>query len=136
MRLIRILFITLAFSICAFSCQDPADNSISGKWIVKSINGKEIPATMNIPSLTLNTEDNTYHGVTGVNYLNGDFELKAGTISFSDAPMTRMMGDPVSMEVESDYLHAISNAFSLKMKNNTLMIGDKDGNNLFILVRE
>ena len=91
---------------------------------------------MNIPSLTFNTEDNSYHGVTGVNILNGDFKLKDGTISFGDGAMTRMMGDSISMLVEMNYLDALSKASNFNIENNILFVYDKDGNPIISLVRE
>ena len=79
MKFINNFIIAAALCFFATSCHNSTDNDISGKWLVKEINGKEIQQSMNIPSLTFNTEDNSYHGVTGVNILNGDFKLKDGT---------------------------------------------------------
>ena len=136
MKFINNFIIAAALCFFATSCHNSTDNDISGKWLVKEINGKEIQQSMNIPSLTFNTEDNSYHGVTGVNILNGDFKLKDGTISFGDGAMTRMMGDSISMLVEMNYLDALSNASNFNIENNILFIYDKDGNPIISLVRE
>ena len=117
MKFINNFIIAAALCFFATSCHNSTDNDISGKWLVKEINGKEIQQSMNIPSLTFNTEDNSYHGVTGVNILNGDFKLKDGTISFGDGAMTRMMGDSISMLVEMNYLDALSNASNFNIEN-------------------
>ncbi|SRR5574344_282430 len=136
MKFINNFIIAAALCFFATSCHNSTDNDISGKWLVKEINGKEIQQSMNIPSLTFNTEDNSYHGVTGVNILNGDFKLKDGTISFGDGAMTRMMGDSISMLVEMNYLDALSNASNFNIENNILFVYDKDGNPIISLVRE
>lgn len=136
MKFINNFIIASALCFFATSCNNATDYDISGKWLVKEINGKEVQQSMNTPSLTFNTEDNSYHGVTGVNIINGDYKLKDGNISFGDGAMTRMMGDSISMSVEMNYLDALSNASSLKIENNRLFVFDKDGTPIISLVRE
>lgn len=118
---------TLAISMAVSSCAVHTFGvNLSGDWKVTSINGTAVPETMSEPTLSF-TGKRSFSGVTGVNVMNGKFKHSGSKLKFNDAPITRMMADPVSMQVEDSYIKALQNASTVSEDNGTLILKDKSG---------
>lgn len=127
---------SLAIAAGFASCNTSSSLDIAGEWAVVSLNGNEVPQTMKEPVLNIDTNANTFNGITGVNNISGDFTMKNGEVKFSDGPMTKMMGDPVSNEVEVNYIKAIMSAKTVAMENDQLVIKDGKGNTVMTLKKK
>lgn len=120
------LFFATAIALGLASCASNQQAVITGEWKVLTINGNELPNTTNEPVLNINA-DKTFYGVTGINRISGEYNLTGNAIQFSDGPMTKMSGDPESMEVEINYIKAISSAKTVENNNGNLILKDADG---------
>lgn len=127
MKKITKIIPALAFSLTMSSCAvHTAGVNLSGDWKVTTINGTQVPETMSEPTLSF-TGKRSFSGVTGVNVMNGKYKLSGNKLRFSDAPITRMMADPVSMQVEDSYIKALQDASTVSEDNGTLILKDKSG---------
>ena len=127
-RVIYCLFAALTL----FSC---SNRSLDGKWHVKYVEGVEIGDVFNEPYLEFDSEKSEYHGVTGVNVVNGTIMVVGNKINFKDGPMTRMAADPHSMSVETAFLRAIENTESFSIEEGKLFLKDSKGATLMELTK-
>ena len=127
-RIIYYLFATLALISCT-------NKALDGKWHVEHIDGVEIGDVFNEPCLEFDSDKSEYHGVTGVNIVNGTIKVVGNKITFKDGPMTRMAADPHSMSVETAYLKAIENTASFLIEDGTLLLKDDKGATLMELTK-
>lgn len=118
----------LCTAFAALSCFTACNNEIDGKWKVDEIYSVEPGELFNEPVLELDTAKGEYHGVTGINRINGSISITGDKITFSDGPMTRMAADPHSMEVETAYLKAIFDTESYTVEGGRLYLKDNCGN--------
>lgn len=119
------------------SCDNtPKTMDINGDWKVATIAGEEVPETMEEATLSFDASNNSYHGVTGVNLINGEYELKEGNLTLSEGAMTRMMGDSISDAVEIKYISAIHAVTTVAEEEGKLLLMDIEGNTLMTLVRK
>ncbi len=109
---------------------------INGEWKVVSIGGDTVPETMQEAILAFDSNANTYHGVTGVNTINGSYQLSDCAFSLGEGAMTRMMGDSVSMDVEMKFVNAISAVKAVAAQEAALLLQDAEGNVLMTLVKK
>jgi len=126
------ILLASAIAVGMASCAPTQKMDISGEWKVLTINGSQVPETMNEPTLTINASK-TYSGVTGVNTMNGEYTLKDNTLTFQEAPMTKMMADPTSMEVEDSYIQAIFSTTSVSTENGRLVLKNGEGKEVMTL---
>lgn len=120
--------LTAMFTSCAPSA------SLSGEWSVLTINGEGVSGAIDTPAITI--MGNRYSGKTGVNSINGKVSVKGEKISFGDGAMTRMMGDPESMEIEQRYLDAINAASKAIVNDAGLTLTDKEGREVMTLKKK
>lgn len=118
----KIAFIAAAL-LCLFSC---GSKSIDGTWTVSKLGEKDVPQSINLPQLSIDSSKGIYGGCTGVNRLNGELELKGNSISFKDGAMTKMAADKESMALEIAYIIALNHCRSYEIDGNTLKLLDED----------
>lgn len=130
-----LLLASIALTLGATSCKNSIHDAIdiNGKWIVSSINGETVPKTMETVTLTFDKKTNCYQGVTGVNLINGSYQLDDNELTIEDGAMTRKMGDPVSNDVETKYINAIHATTSVTMEKGNLLLKDNSGNTVMKL---
>ena len=121
-------------AIAAFLTSCAPSVSLSGEWTVLTIKGEGVSAAIVAPQIII--DGDSYSGQTGVNCINGKLTLKGDSISFGEAAMTRMMGDPASMDVEQRYMDAINAAAKATVKDSDMILSDKDGNELMTLTKK
>lgn len=108
---------------------------LNGDWKVSTINGENVPKTLEEVTLSFDNTSNSYHGVTGVNLINGSYRQHNQSLTLEEGAMTRKMGDPVSNDVEMEYLNAIHAVKSVVNKKGKLMLQDEKGKNIMTLDR-
>lgn len=118
------------------SCNNEKTINIDGEWAVSTIEGESLPETINEVILSFDTNTQSYHGMTGVNIINGNYELKDNAITLSEGALTQMMGDSISMVVEAKYINAIHSAKSIAESEGQITLQDAEGNALMVLVKK
>lgn len=121
-----------AVMLCLASC---SNSSLDGTWTVSKLGNDDVPETLNIPQLSIDSSKGTYSGCTGVNRLNGEIELMGNTLHFKEGAMTRMSADTESMMVEVAYLVTLEYCHSFEIEGDTLKLLDKDKKVLMQLSR-
>lgn len=102
------------------------DKHINGKWLLKKINGKNIPTQLgqnNIPHLDINGELNTISGSTGCNRFSGKFVLRNYKVHMGSMATTKI-ACPNAME--SAFLAVFNHIISYQLSNNTLLLTNKE----------
>lgn len=118
------------------SCRSGSETiDLNGDWKVSTINGKAVPKTLEEVTLSFDNSSYSYHGVTGVNLINGSYRQHNQSLTLEEGAMTRKMGDPVSNDVEMKYVSAIHAVKSVLNKKGKLMLLDEKGKNLMTLDR-
>lgn len=121
-----------AFAAIMTACSQTA--SLSGEWTVLTIKGESVSAAIETPAITISGDD--YHGVTGVNLINGKISVKGGNVRFEDGAMTRRAGDPESMAIEMRYLEAINSASKATVNESVLTLTDENGEEVMTLKKK
>lgn len=125
-----------ALLLCMTSCRSVSEAiDLNGDWKVSTINGKNVPKTLEEVTLSFDNSSNSYHGVTGVNIINGTYRQHNQILTLEEGAMTRKMGDPVSNDVEMEYVNAIHAVKSVVNKKGKLMLQDEKGKNIMTLDR-
>lgn len=125
-----------ALLLCMTSCRSVSESiDLNGDWKVSTINGKTVPETLEEVTLSFDNSSNSYHGVTGVNIINGTYRQHNQILTLEEGAMTRKMGDPVSNDVEMEYVNAIHAVKSVVNKKGKLMLQDEKGKNIMTLDR-
>lgn len=118
------------------SCRSGSEAiDLNGDWKVSTINGETVPETLEEVMLSFDNTTNSYHGVTGVNLINGSYRQHNQSLTLEEGAMTRKMGDPVSNDVEMKYVNAIHAVKSVQNKKGKLMLLDEKGKNIMTLDR-
>ena len=119
------------------SCRSGSEAiDLNGDWKVSTINGENVPETLEEVTLSFDNTSNSYHGVTGVNIINGTYRQHNQTLTLEEGAMTRKMGDPVSNDIEMKYVNAIHAVKSVQNKKGKLMLQDEKGKTLMTLDRQ
>ncbi|MDO4461831.1 MAG: META domain-containing protein [Bacteroidia bacterium] len=122
------------------SCAETAKKSaldLGGDWKVVKINETELPDSLfREPALTINMDSMAFYGVTGVNLYNGDLKVDGDSVSFSDGPMTRVMGDSISMVVEQNFVSALAAVKSASVNDSVLVLKDAENNAVMTLKKK
>lgn len=118
------------------SCRSGSEAiDLNGDWKVSTINGENVPKTLEEVTLSFDNTSNSYHGVTGVNIINGTYRQHNQTLTLEEGAMTRKMGDPVSNDVEMKYVNAIHAVKSVTNNKGKLELQDEKGKNIMTLDR-
>lgn len=130
-----VLIAAAALALGATSCKTSVGNDldINGEWKVTTINGENVPETMEKASLTFDEKTKSYNGVTGVNLINGSYQLTNNDLTIEEGAMTRKIADPVSNDVEVKYINAIHATKSASIENGKLLLKDDKGKTLMEL---
>lgn len=115
----------LLLSVCACNTNKNATpgGDLTGEWIIREVNGKEIKAKSadETPYLGFSTTDNRIYGNTGCNLLTGSFKANpksANKLDLSKVGSTRMMC--ADMQTEQTILSALD-----KVTNYATATGDE-----------
>lgn len=126
----------LGFSSCSTNNNAATKNiDINGDWKVSSIGGEAVPETLEKASLSFDANTKSYHGVTGVNLINGNYQLDDHSLTIEEGAMTRKMGDSISNDIEMKYINAIHATRSVTSEGGKLILQDEEGNMLMELVK-
>ena len=123
-------------SSCSTQNSTTKNLDINGDWRVSSIGGEDVPETLEEATLSFDENTQSYHGVTGVNLINGSYQLDDHTLTIDEGAMTRKMGDSISNEIEMKYINAIHATKSVTKEDGKLILQDDAGNTLMVLVKE
>ncbi len=126
-----------AAAMTALSCAQTPD--LSGEWKVVTINGVEIEAPETedevAPFINFDAESGRIHGNTGVNLVNGTYELSGNDLTFGTLATTMMAGPEPKAQTEQEFLAAVNEVKSAKVKAGVLTLYDADGNVLMTLAK-
>lgn len=125
----------LGISSCSTQNSTTKNLDINGDWRVSSIGGENVPETLEEATLSFDENTQSYHGVTGVNLINGSYQLDDHTLTIDEGAMTRKMGDSISNEIEMKYINAIHATKSVTKEDGKLILQDDAGNTLMVLVK-
>ena len=125
----------LGISSCSTPNSTTKNLDINGDWRVSSIGGEDVPETLEEATLSFDENTQSYHGVTGVNLINGSYQLDDHTLTIDEGAMTRKMGDSISNEIEMKYINAIHATKSVTKEDGKLILQDDAGNTLMVLVK-
>lgn len=107
--------------------------ALTGEWDLSKLAGVDVssllPQGSKVPSLSF-LEDGKVSGFTGVNRLSSSLDLSKlakGEFALAPAATTRMAGPPEAMNVESQFLSALSKATGYQLDGNKLNLSDKAG---------
>lgn len=122
-----------AFSMA--SCSQDID--LSGEWTVVKINGEAVDSETATPFLNFDPESGRIHGNTGVNILNGSYELDGSKLKLEGMGMTMMAGPENDMQIEQNFLSAVDNVAAVKRgKDGNVLLCDGKGDVLMELARK
>jgi len=101
-------------------------------WILEAIDGKtyaDSDFTSGLPRLEIFTEEQRFGGKDGCNILTGNIETSANTIVFKDVISTKMAcRDNTKSDLYRETI--LENSFSFLVKNNRLILSDREGERL------
>lgn len=122
-----IILITLLIIIqgCSATMNSSNDISVSGKWMIESIEGKSVVA--NSPAYMEFSEDNRISGNASCNRFFGKYTLAGSRMTIGEAGSTRMMCAGPFSEQENRFLSALNRVDSIAMDNETLSLKDAQG---------
>lgn len=119
-----------AAALLAVSCSS-AQPDITGDWTVTEITGVELGGTFETPVISFDAQTGEYHGNSGVNSIFGNYSTEGNTITIDGGGMTKMMGDPASMEVERKYVEILNSAKSFEqVDENTVVLKAESGDQM------
>ena len=102
-------------------------------WKATRVNDKDVVANENkrFPYIVLQSADHRVAGSGGCNRITGTYSVEKQTIHFGPMAST-MMACPSGMDTEKDFLQALDQARTWKIRTNELELYGEDGN---LLVR-
>ena len=102
-------------------------------WKATRVNDKDVAANENkrFPYIVLQSADHRVAGSGGCNRITGTYSVEKQTIHFGPMAST-MMACPSGMDTEKDFLQALDQARTWKIRTNELELYGEDGN---LLVR-
>lgn len=122
------LFVTSVFLITGCSSSQTDAAKIEGKWVLQTLNGKEIlkeKAGSVIPFIEINQKDGKLFGNTGCNDLYGNSNVSGNEITFGNVGMTKI--NCSDAEYEIDFVSAVkSGVLKYKIENNKLTFSKND----------
>lgn len=130
---LTMVFITVACNHTTIENNNSNTPDINGNWKVETIFNDSMPNTLNEACISFDTEKLTYSANTGVNSINGEYNIKEDTLTFAEGAMTQMMGDSISMIVEQKFVKVLQETKTISTHNNTLTLQDEKGNTLMTL---
>jgi heat shock protein HslJ len=105
--------------------------SVTGTdWVLTRLGGTDgIPADLRArPWFRLDGSDKRrVTGNTGVNLINGTYELSGGALQFGPMITTKRAGDPALMQQEFNFLKALQKTATTDLKGRSLTLRDAGG---------
>lgn len=122
-----IILITLLITIqgCSATMSSSGKLSLSGKWMIDSIEGKSVVA--NSPAYMEFSEDNRISGNASCNRFFAKYTITGSKMTIGEAGSTRMMCAGPFSEQENRFLSALDHVDSITMENETLSLKDAQG---------
>ncbi|HTO37580.1 MAG TPA: META domain-containing protein [Brumimicrobium sp.] len=113
--------------------KDPR-SSLSGNWILATINGGPINKMVVIPNLSVDLKEMRIAGNAGCNrYFAGIEGLSTQKITFSQAGATMMACN--NENIESEYLKVLGDVATFDFENDLLNFYDEDGNSILSFLK-
>lgn len=128
--------IILLSALAAIFTSCSTSSPLAGEWKVVTIKGEDVSAAVNEPEVTISQDLSNYSGVTGLNTINGSLTVKGDDIRFGDGAMTKMAGDPESMDIEVRYIDAINAAVKITVDDSGLILSDVNGTEVMTLKKK
>lgn len=103
----------------------------STEWVLSELGDKAaIPAgdALARPRFAMDAREKRVRGSTGVNQINGTFELSGDALQFGPLATTRRAGPPELMQQESVFLDALSKTATARVNGSSLRLLDGAGN--------
>ncbi len=88
-----------------------------------NLDGKPLPITNT--AITLQVDNNTFYGNSGINTYNAPVTAKGSRISVDNIFTTLMAGDIENLKLETDYLSALQRVEKYERNENTLILTGK-----------
>lgn len=123
-RFLASLILIVAVAACNSSKNVVSENStISGKWDLKELNGKDIIQTYMRPVLIeFNETDSKVSGSAACNRFFGSFNKSGKTLTFNPLASTKMFCDEASNNLETEFLSSLEKVNKFKVENHTLLL--------------
>lgn len=120
-------FWILAFLAIAGACS-PQKETFDNKFykMLNAPNGAEI-------TLSFNAKDSRYYGRSAVNRYFGVYKTKGRSLTLGPAGSTMMMGPPLLMEAEREYIKALAEVVSYSVEGAKLQLETSSGQKLLFL---
>jgi len=97
-------------------------------WVLETLNGlamKNDDFMGKLPSMEVNTTENTFNGFAGCNQMNGQLFYERGLIRFTDIVTTKRFCPPPNKE--NEFLKALASATDYSIGNNRLELSNDNG---------
>ncbi|PKI17529.1 META domain-containing protein [Colwellia sp. 12G3] len=124
-RLALLVAILITLTACNSSSSIPAHETLTGNWLVGSINGNPV-ITGSIVQLKF-TLENTLSGSASCNNISTSFSSQNNSINIGPIATTRKMCLPALMDQEALVLQALSKVKRFQLYNGQLSMFDQQG---------
>ena len=97
-------------------------------WVLQSMNSKKVSLedfTNELPSMEINTNDNSFMGYAGCNRMNGNIFFEKGLLRFTNVATTKKLCPPNNLE--NDFLKTLRSVTSYKFTSNGLELSNPNG---------
>jgi len=107
----------------------PQPSLLATHWRAKSLDGRPVVPLQGRrhPFVVLQGPEPRYVGHGGANRFRGTYELEGADLRFRPGPMTRMGGEPQTMELEQALLGALMSARSYSIEGDELTLHGDEG---------
>ena len=134
MKVLNHVVAALAASVLLVSCASQS-GSLSGKWIVNDVDGKDVSECETTPYLSLDEQEGRVNGCLGINLLIGSYSYKNGSLTFSNMGSTMMAGSPEDADIERALSDALEHTAKASIDGDKLSLCDKSGKILVTLTK-
>lgn len=109
------------------------DDVITKNWLLVSLNGNKItalPADAKVPSLAFDSAEKRVSGSSGCNRFMGGYSLDNNALAFKQLASTMMMCGEQAMQLEKDYVTALSGVSQWSLLDGELVLMNEEGKSL------
>lgn len=108
---------------------------LQGEWTLQTLRGVAPAASIPLPSLQIDLKENRITGNSGCNNYFASIEsCSPTTLSFSAIGATRILC--LSENIESDYFQALQEVTTYKIQANTLLLLNKQGEEVVKMIKK
>lgn len=109
--------------------------SLVNNWILNSINNNPINRSIILPELEINLYNRRVTGISGCNNYSGQInKLSSNTIQFPNIISTKKAC--INKNIEQDYLNALRSVAAYQIKEENLILFDKDGKRILSYLKK